>query len=463
MIFSRANYFLSILIFLFLCSAVYGQTKVIILKADELIGRTTASGEIRVLKGNVSLKIKENTLQSDSALHYLATNEIRAFGKVFIENETDRIWADSVTYDSKAELSYFYGNLLIEKDSSLLFSNRATYSFSQKTAYFPAPFQLEDKQGILKADRGIYFHETDSISFRGNVQLSDSTFYMKADSLLGNRNTERYELFGNVLAIDEKNNSRISSEYAFIDSSGYRLLKDRAEVIRVDSAKADTMSIKGQLIEYFEHKDSTYSFSAFTKVQIKNKDFASFSDSATYESEQELFELFSNAYSWNNRLQLSAPYIRIEARDDTIRQMKAYPFPFAVQEDSVTGRFQQMKGDSLTAYFEVGKIHHVRFAPNATAAFFSSDDSNNPDGLMIVHSNSVILYFENDELANLSAEKDVQATYSEEAEGVEAYRLNGFSWRPELKPKKIDVPDLGIYHLFKIPTELYPKHYYNNQ
>lgn len=448
---------------LLFCSDLYAQTKVVILKADELMGRSTESGLIRVLKGNVLLRIKENMLKCDSAFHYVDKNEIKAYGSVYIENETDRIWADSATYNSKSELSYFFGNLLIKKDSSLLFSSRATYSFSQKTAYFTAPFQLEDKQGILRADRGIYFHETDSASFRGNVQLADSNSYVEADSVLGNRKAKRYELFGNVFAIDSAKNTRITSEYAFIDTLGYRELRDRATLIKIDTAKSDTVHIRGSRIFYQELDDSTYSFKAYEKVQLRNKDFASFSDSALFSSEEELFELHSNAYSWNEELQLHANYIRIEVQEDTIRFMQAYPFPFAVQQDSATGRFQQMKGDSLSAYFKAGLIDRVRFSPNAVAAFFSKNDKDEPDGLMVVKSSSIVLYFIDKELDHLNAEKDVQATYSDESEEIESYRLKGFSWRPELKPNKPRLPESKKTKPEKKKREDYPKHFTNDK
>jgi len=450
---------ISLLLFLNFSSTLFAQTNVSILKADELIGRNTPAGQVRVLRGNVKLKIEKNELRSDSALHFLERNEIRAYGNVFIQNEEDKIWADSALYNADTDLSFFYGNLLIERDSSKLFSTRASYSFPQKTSYFTAPFQLEDSQGILKADRGIYFHDNDSASFRGNVQVVDSTLFVEADSLLGNRKAKLYELFHNVYAFDGKNNSYVTAEYVYIDSSGQRLMRDNALLIKVDSAKADTISIKGKKIFYQENKDSTFSFEAFGKVQIFSKDFSSFSDSAKYDSKTERFELETNAFAWNKKLQLSAPNIIIQAKDDTIRTIKAFPLPFAVQVDSVSGRFQQMRGDSLWSNFEKGSLKQVRFTPNAAVAFFTNNDKDEPDGLMVVHSSQVIMTFANGELIDMNAANDVKATYSEEKSGVETYRLKGFIWKPELRPEKPIFPVSKKSKPEIIPFSKYPKHH----
>lgn len=437
----------------------FAQTKVSILQADKLIGRTSTSGLIRVLIGDVKIKIQDNELRSDSALHFVDQNEIRAYGNVYIQGDEERIWADSAIYNSKTDLSFFYGNLVIERDSSRFFSRKSSYSFPQKTAYFPEKLQLEDEKGILTADRGIYFNDKDSASFRGNVQISDSTSYVEADSLLSNRSAERYELFGNVFARETEKNSFISSNYMYLDSTGQRRLRDNSVLIKIDSAKADTVIIWAKKIDYNEFSDSSYTFTAKDSVKIWSPKFSSYSDSAFYSSITELFKLESDAFTWNNRLQLSAPLILISARDDTVRNISAFPKPFAVQQDSVTNRFQQMSGDSLFALFDKGEIKTVTFFENAAVAFFSTNEEKQADGLMVVQSQNVILYFEKEDLVDMSALVNIKATYSEEAGGIEAYRLTGFVWKPELRPEKILLPSSTK----KIPTKrafsTYPKHH----
>lgn len=447
---------------LLLCTSsaeVSAQTKVQILKANALKGRTSAEGAVRVLIGDVHIRIDGNNLYCDSALHFVDINEIRAYSRVFIENEKERIWADSATYNSQTDLSNFFGNILIERDSTLLFSSRVSFSFPLKTAFFTEPLQLEDNKGILKSNRGIYFYEADSASFRGGVQIVDSTLYVEADSLLSNRKSEQYELFGNVFARDTEKQTYIRSQYLYLDSTGYRKLREQALLIKVYSAKADTVIIQSNSIDYYEYNDSTYSFSAVDSVKIWSKDFSSFSDSAMYESETELFTLTSHAFAWNKDLQLNAETILVQLRDDTVRTIQAFPIPFAVQPDSISGRYQQMRGDSLVATFQKGELQQVVFKPNAAVAFFSNNDKDEPDGLMVIHSNSIILFFENGDLVGLKASSDVKATYSEEGEGVEKYRLQRFIWKPELRPLKRTIPKTSKQIPQKIKYSAYPKHH----
>jgi lipopolysaccharide export system protein LptA len=451
--------YIFLLFLLATASSLYAQTNVQIIKANSLKGRTSSEGSIRVLIGDVHIRIDDNHLFCDSALHFVDINEIRAYSRVFIENEEERIWADSAKYNSKTDLSNFFGNILIERDSSLLFSSRVSYSFPLKTAYFTEPLQLEDDKGILKSNRGIYFYEADSASFRGGVQIVDSTLYAEADSLLSNRKSEQYELFGNVFAHESEKQTYLRSQYLYLDSTGHRKLRDQSLLIKVDSAKADTIIIQSRAIDYYEFSDSSYSFSALDSVNIWSKDFSSHSDSANYESITELFTIKSNAFAWNEDLQVSAKSILVQLRDDTVRTIKAFPVPFAVQPDSISGRFQQMRGDSLLATFQHGELQRVLFKPNAAVAFFSNNENDEPDGLMVIHSKSVILFFENGDLVDLKASSDVKATYSEESEGVESYRLTGFIWKPELRPKKQPIPVTNKSIPQKVPLSLYPKHH----
>ncbi|TNE74123.1 hypothetical protein EP331_02650 [bacterium] len=452
--------YLLFLFFLMMPSfTVYAQTNVNILKANILQGRTTKLGAVRVLKGDVHIRIDDNNLFCDSALHYVDIDEIRAYSRVFISGEDEKIWSDSAYYNSKSDISNFFGNIAIERDTTLLFSTRVSYSYPQKTAYFTEPFQLEDSKGILRANRGIYFTELDSASFRGGVQIADSVYYIEADSMLSNRKSEQYELFGNVFAHHYEENSYIKSKYMYVDSTGYRKLRDDALLVKIDSAKADTIIIQAKSIDYYEFEDSTYSFDAIDNVQIWSKDFSSYSDTADYESKTELFTLESKALAWNKKLQLSAETILVQLQDDTVRTIRAFPIPFAVQPDSISGRFQQMRGDSVLASFKKGKLTTVTFSPNAAVAFFSNDDEDKPDGLMIVHSESVNLFFENDELVDMKASNDVKATYSEEVEGLETYRLIGFIWQPELRPEKKAIPASEKELPMKMPYAFYPKHH----
>ncbi len=415
----------------------FGQTKVTIEKA-EIVNNTTVDGErVRKLYDAV-LSSGDFRFMSDSAWQFLDKDEVHAFGNIQIDTPTERIWADTLIYYNILELSKLRGRVIIEQDSTLLFGNSVDYNFATKVGHFLDEIRLEDTDGILVADSGIYYQNSDSAEFRGNVQLADSAQYVEGDSLFINRETKFLRLFDNLIVIDSTNNALLTGHYLEADSTGRRYLSDdaylRSIVTDSTTTEADTTHIFGDEIELTK-QDTTSFIDAMGNVRVWSSKFSSLSDTLKYNSTTELFRLYGDPKAWHNNIQLSGPFISVQLKDNNVENLTSYPSPFAVQEDTVTGRLNQIKGDTLSAYFTDGDISKIDIYPNSELLYHTKNDANEPDGAVESSSPKTILYFDKGELVRAWMGQN-QGLFLPEYTELSERKLAGFIWTPELRPIK---------------------------
>lgn len=437
------------------------QNRVNILEADSIKGGQYQGKRVQKILGDVHLKSKNMAMYCDSAYQFVNRNEIRAFGNIQIDTEAEKIWADTLRYYTNVDFSQLRGRVIIEADSTTLFGNSVDYRFTTKVANFLDEIRLEDQRGTLVADSGFYYREPDSAKFYGKVQLTDSLQYLEGDSLFSNRETKYYELYGNIFGDDQENNSMIKGQYLEADSTGRRLLEGNAWLKRfqqdtADTAQADTTHIRAKTILSKEQRtpiDTTVIVFGYDSVHIWSPSFASVSDTSKYNDSTETFELWSNAKSWHEQVQLTGPYIRAKIISGDIDSLTSHPRPFSVQQDTSINRLNQITGDTLHADFKDGALHEIYVSGNSKLLRFTKNDQDKPDGAVDLSAPNIRIFFKDGELARMKAIGTINGSYLPESEQTKNRRLDGFSWNPEQRPQQ---PKEKMQPRFSpIPDELF--------
>lgn len=433
-------------------------------------------------------------MRCDSAYQFVNQNEFRAFGDIEINTGEENIWADTLVYFTDIDFSQLRGRVIIEADTTTLFGHSVDYRFSTKVAHFIDHVRLEDQQGVLIANSGFYYREADSAMFYGQVQLADSLQYLEGDSLLTNRKSEYYEVHGDIFADDRENETMLKGTYLEADSTGRRVLQGNAwlknygsnkqdttatdttqiipsappDSLRQDTlrqsgipsdsladvlsdtaltartenreqAEADTTHIRAKEILSLRQKTATDTSTityAYGDVRIWSRKFSAISDSARYENDTETFELWSDPVAWHDAVQLTGPYIKVLLREGEIEQLSSYPNPFSVQQDTTIGRLNQIKGDTLTAFFTEGSLDRIHVVGNSHLLRFTKDEAEKPDGAIEMTAPVTHIMFDNGELDSLIATGAINGSYLPESDQTTNRRLDGFAWNPEQRPQR---------------------------
>lgn len=444
------------------------QNQVNIVRADSIEGGTFEGKRVRKILGNVYLKSKNMEMRCDSAYQFTNESEIRAYGNIQMDTEEEIIWSDSLTYYTDVDFSQLRGRVIIETDSTTLFGNSVDYRFSTRVAHFIDEIRLEDQRGTLLADSGYYYREADSAVFRGHVQLADSTQYLEGDSLFSNRSSEYYEMYSGVYGNDQDNNSMIQGDYLESDSTGRRLLKgnawlknfesdttgtapsdttesaqtDTTNIVKTDttaSTQTDTTHIQAKSIlsvEQHSPTDTTVIVHGYEDVQIWSPSFSAVADTSRYSDSTDTFELWSNAKSWHEEVQLTGPYIQAQIVNGDIDSLKSYPRPFSVQQDTSIDRLNQITGDTLHADFKAGTLSQIYVFGNSHLLRFTKNDQGQPDGAIDLTAPNIRIFFEKGELIEMKAIGAINGSYLPETKQTAERRLDGFSWNPKMRPQR---------------------------
>jgi hypothetical protein len=452
------QYILTFMI-LFLVSGIISHTsaqeRINILNADRGEGGFIDGEPVRKLIGNVRLATDNMVMDADSVYQFENLNMIHAFN-IQIETDNDIIWSDTLYHNTLTDFSRFRGRVIMLSEKNTLFSEALDYDRILDVALFNEPVRFEDESGVLIARDGYYFQNTDIAFFRGDVQLADSTQYLEADSLFMNREAEFYRLYNNVYAEDYEERITLAGDYLEADSTGHRLLAGNAWMMQVNEAETDTSHLNSGIIHVTE-TDTADFIDAYQDVRIWSKSFAAIADTSHYRSDIEEFRLISNPVAWQGRIQLTGPYIKALLEDDEIKYLTSYVRPLAVQEDSLTGRLNQLRGDTLEAFFDVGEIQKIVVFDNSEVIFHLKDEDDQPDGLidMIAAGSTTITFFEG-ELDSVYAYRNIDGSHLPEDPQNIGRQLSGFRWDPELKPEPPEIqkprlPEITPLRPFDLP------------
>lgn len=430
------------------------QNVVQIERAREVTNITEDGEAIRKMY-DVRLRTGNIEMVCDSAWEFIDRNELRAYGNIEIETPDEIIWTDTLYYYTDQEISQLRGRVVILQDSTTLFGEQVDYNFLTKVADFEDGIRLEDEGGTLIANTGRYFQIQDSAIFRGNVQVADTAQYAEGDSLFINRNTQFLQLHSNIFVQDSTNNALLTGDYLEADSTGRRYVQGNSYLRQISTDSTDTTHINSTDLLMLE-RDSTDIIQAIQNVRVWSPDFSSVSDTLIYTSKTEIFELISNPTAWHKNIQLNGPYIQVQMDSNAVNYLTSYKNTITVQKDSTTGRYNQIKGDTLNVDFKDGQISRIKIYPNSQVLYHTQNEEGEPDGAVEYTSPQTIMYFEEGDLIRVKALKN-NGYFFEEFPGLADRKLDGFKWQPELRPLRPEVaaeprfPPVPLVRPFELP------------
>lgn len=245
------------------------QKKISIHSENNQIIDRTIDPMTQYLNGDVKLFHANTFMYCDSAI--LRGNLLKMrHNVVLLQNDTIKIFSDSLRYDGDSLVAHLYGDIILENGpTKKLYTSYLKYDVKNKIAYYTRNARLEDQGSTLISKRGRYVLNDKMAYFYENVQAKGKDFILIGDSLAYNT-TDQKATFLSAVRI-KKDTSEVFSNTGWFDMDDKtgKFIGNAQYLEGKTQAAADTITYDSQMdvvilsssnrkSEYFSDQDTAY-------------------------------------------------------------------------------------------------------------------------------------------------------------------------------------------------------------
>lgn len=433
---------------LFLISTIHlfaQEIKVVqLLNADSLIGSVIENENVRILYGNVALQHEDINITCDKAVQYLQSNKVELDGNIILTQGNVILRTAKGFYFGKTKTAFGTKGIILNDGKVTLKADSGEYFYNEKKAVFTGNVNLFDDTTDLRSNKLTYFTNTEHAIAIGKVIIQQFENKINCDTLNFFRKTNYSISQGNVLAVNEKDNISIYSDYLENDGiKKYSLVKGRPLLIQIDTTeenKIDTLIITAKVMESF--RDTAEIYLAYDSVRILRDEFSALTKYSIYDkSNGFIYTSVINDFRpflWYNEHQAFADSIQIKISNNKIENVKLFNSAFLISQDSLNpSRFNQMNGNFIQLNFLENRLNEVLVIGNSLGIYFLYDE-NQPNGLNKASSEQAIISFESNKISQIKLIGKPEGEYHPEEKLIDKekeFLLNGFMWNTN-RPKK---------------------------
>ena len=221
---------------------IHSQEKIINFSSKESKG-ITSNRKLLILWNNVVFNHESSIMTCDSAIYERSNNSFIAYKNVEInENDSLKIYGDSIHYYGDIQKAYIYGNVSVKSNKIKLNTPSLIYDKKTKIAYYQKGATVKDleKGYKIESQKGAFKTQIQSVFFKENVVLTHEDYKIISDTLIYHTDNQRSDIIGNTEIIT--NNSSIYSNKGWFDSQnnnasfkGEVILKTKNQELLADS------------------------------------------------------------------------------------------------------------------------------------------------------------------------------------------------------------------------------------
>lgn len=357
--------------------------------------------------GNVHIRKTDNVnLYCDSLYYYSNTGLAHLYGKVRAIDAEYRLSTDSMVYNTRNEqgiyrnggkienltknevltskIGYFYPNaknfffrtnVVYTSDELRMTTDSLLYKYAKNTTYFYGPTCISTETAFMEAERGWYNMNTEQGSLVQNASIEQESRIITGDSLLYNAPKNMAEGFCNVFMYDFKDSIAFSANYAIMDDSlKYSLLTDEALIIKYQ--KNDTIYVHADtLYNKNDSLDNRILTLGYHGVRIFGRQIQGMGDSLSYAKDDGYMELYKKPILWAQNGELKGDSMRVYMNDSIVQETRIWGKATAVMEVDSGNYYNQIGGNTMTAYFKDNEIYFAKVYGNAQTVFFPEEEA----------------------------------------------------------------------------------------
>jgi lipopolysaccharide export system protein LptA len=448
-----------------------------------------------LLTGNVRVKHDGVTMTCNKAYFFQDENYIKAFGDVqMVQGDTLFLNSRYAEYNGNVKQAYATGNVIMNSPDTSLATDTIYFDRVKQEAYYRSFGTITNKDNTLKSKSGRYYLNQKKYQFLTAVVLTSPKYVIKSNHLDYYTNSGHSYLFGPSTITSDQN--YIYTEKGFYNTkknTGHFLrksyIKYKDRLIEGDSLYYDrnrefasaTRNVKitdsinkaitrGHYGEVFRNKDSLFITKkasvrymmdkdsmfihanrivitgkigervvrGYNNVRFFKTDLSGKCDSLHSNQTTNLTKLIGKPILWNFENQMTGDIMHLVGNKVTekLDSLKVLDNAFIVSKDTISGGFNQVKGQNLFGKFKENKLYEVDIVKNTEVIYYMRNEKQELIGINKNVSSSINMTLEGNDIETITFFTQVDGDiYPEKDLPINARKLRGFIWRGEERIK----------------------------
>ena len=426
----------------------------------------------------------------DVAVLYQKTNQVKAFGDVFIQQgDSLKMNSNFVEYNGDTKIALAKENVKLRNEKMTLETQELFFDRNTQEAYYLNHGKISDEENVLTSKEGRYFVAPKKSQFSSQVNITNADFQINSLTLDYYHSTGHVYMFGpttitgkDYIAYGEKgfydtktekgyfmdmaridyDNKRLTGDSLYFDkfrnfasATNNIIIRDtinhtlvKGHYGEIHKAQDSMFITKKALIARLVDKDSVYIHAkrimvtgktgarivrAYTGARIYKTDIQGKCDSIHSSQTTGLTQLIGKPILWSGKSQMTGDHIQLLANTQTekLDSLRVFDNAFLIEKDTLGEGYNQVKGKTLKGKFKENKLNNVNLYQNTEVIYYVYDDQNNPAGINKSKCSQIRVDFTtNQQIETVIFYKDVDGgIYPEDKINKEELRFPNFNWR----------------------------------
>ena len=426
----------------------------------------------------------------DVAVLYQKTNQVKAFGDVFIQQgDSLKMNSNFVEYNGDTKIALAKENVKLRNEKMTLETPELFFDRNTQEAYYLNHGKISDEENVLTSKEGRYFVAPKKSQFSSQVNITNADFQINSLTLDYYHSTGHVYMFGpttitgkDYIAYGEKgfydtktekgyfmdmaridyDNKRLTGDSLYFDkfrnfasATNNIIIRDtinhtlvKGHYGEIHKAQDSMFITKKALIASLVDKDSVYIHAkrimvtgktgarivrAYTGARIYKTDIQGKCDSIHSSQTTGLTQLIGKPILWSGKSQMTGDHIQLLANTQTekLDSLRVFDNAFLIEKDTLGEGYNQVKGKTLKGKFKENKLNNVNLYQNTEVIYYVYDDQNNPAGINKSKCSQIRVDFTtNQQIETVIFYKDVDGgIYPEDKINKEELRFPNFNWR----------------------------------
>ncbi len=411
---------------------------------------TDGNGELTTeeLEYDVTLKIgtylnggkvknKKTVLTSKEGYYYGDTKDIFFKRKVVLIDPAYKIVTDTLQYNSSTEIATFTSPTTISDTGRLVIKTReGYYDLKNKRGILYKRSVIDDSTYTFTADDMAIDDSTKLSEFRGNAVYRGKDTAQGFDMIANNIKTDRKKdiLLATqkpILLIKQGRDSIFVSADTLYTARLSDLMKTRFVPNIRDSAKTDSLIQKNK-----PDSSSNKFFEAYYHVKIFSDSLQATGDSLFYSLQDSVFRLFKSPVVWAKENQITGDTIYLYIKNKKPERLYVFENAMAISKVDSSGYFNQVKGRTINALFNDGKISFLKARGNAENVYYGQDDQKKFIGVNKSNADIIEVLFDDSQPTRVTFRSNLDGTsFPMRQVNHEDLKLRSFKWLDAIRPK----------------------------